>query len=105
MVPLAKSCQITSNIFDLSHTVLHCNHLTTLEDFSDGILVDSKLGNRLDDGEIGTSMDSDQVSSEKPDGFRVRAVFFKSLFGPFVHNLREVHFSPFSLFRSLKVCI
>ncbi|KAF6222159.1 hypothetical protein HO133_001245 [Letharia lupina] len=53
---------IASNVFALYHTVLHCNHSTTLADFRDGILIDSKPSDWLDNGELGTSMDSDQSS-------------------------------------------
>lgn len=53
---------IASNVFALYHTVLHCNHSTTLEDFRDGILIDSKPSDWLDNGELGTSMESDQSS-------------------------------------------
>lgn len=42
--------------------MLHCNNSTALEDFSDGILVDSKHSNRLDNGDMEISMDSDQPS-------------------------------------------
>ncbi|CAD6585079.1 MAG: hypothetical protein ASARMPRED_002006 [Alectoria sarmentosa] len=58
---------IAANVFALSHNELHCNESTTLEDFSDGILVESIPSNRLDNGETGTSMDSDQ-SSRRHDG-------------------------------------
>lgn len=42
--------------------MLRCNNSTALEDFSDGILVDSKHSNRLDNGDMEISMDSDQPS-------------------------------------------
>lgn len=44
--------------------MLHCNKTTTLEDFIRGILVDSIHSDRLDNGEMGASMDSDQVGFE-----------------------------------------
>jgi hypothetical protein len=34
------SSQVASNVFGLSHAVVHCNKSTTLEDFSNGILVE-----------------------------------------------------------------
>lgn len=63
--------------------MLHCNNSTALEDFSDGILVDSKHSNRLDNGEMEISMDSDQVSSETLNASRLKDLFVKgSLFAP-----------------------
>ena len=41
--------------------MLHCTDSTTLEDFSDGILVEGNLSERAGIEEIGTNMDSDQV--------------------------------------------
>ena len=54
--------------------MLHCSKSTTLEDFSDGILVESKPSNRLDSGEIGTSTDSDQVGLETFNASRLEAL-------------------------------
>ena len=44
--------------------MLHCSKSTTLESFSDGILVESNASHRLADGEMGRSMNSDQVGLE-----------------------------------------
>ena len=44
--------------------MLRCKNSTTLEDFTDGILVDSIPSDRLENVEIGKSMDSDQVDFE-----------------------------------------
>ena len=55
--------------------MLHCNNSTALEDFSDGILVDSKHSNRLDNGDMEISMDSDQVSSETLNASQLKAFF------------------------------
>ena len=39
-----EACQVASNVFGLSHAVVHCNESTTLEDFSDSILVEAAGG-------------------------------------------------------------
>ena len=53
--------------------MLHCNNSTTLEDFSDSVLVESNLSERADIEGIGTNMDSDQV------GFRTLNCSFLSI--------------------------
>ena len=61
-----KAGQIASDVFALSYSVLHCSKSTTLESFSDGILVESRSSDRLNNEEIVTSVDSRLVSSERP---------------------------------------
>lgn len=34
--------QVASNVFGLSHAMLHCSESTTLDDFSNGVLVASQ---------------------------------------------------------------
>ncbi|MCJ1457669.1 hypothetical protein MMC28_008038 [Mycoblastus sanguinarius] len=56
---------IASNVFGLSHTVLHCSNSTTLEDFSDGILVDAAPDYGLDEKEVEDGPDSVQGSPRR----------------------------------------
>ena len=39
---LTRIWQVASNVFGLAYAVLHCSESTTLEDFSNGILVAGK---------------------------------------------------------------
>ena len=81
--------------------MLHCNNTTTLEDFSDGVLVENKPSNRLDGGEVETSMYSDQVGFVTLNGSHLQALSSAILVCSFMHELNKVYWSTFSASNSL----
>ena len=75
--------------------MLHCNNSTTLEEFSDAILVESNLSERADIEGIGTNMDSDQVGLRTFDCSFLLSCLLETSFAPFGF-FKEVQWSPFS---------
>ena len=54
-------CQVASNLFGLSHAVVHCDETTTGEDFSDGVLVDNENHHRIDHDNVENGPSSENV--------------------------------------------
>ena len=81
-----RDSQIASNVFALSCKVLHCTSSTTLETFSDGIIMERKPSHRRDHGKVGRSVDSGQVGLEKLNTSQVQALSSQLLTISFAHN-------------------